>query len=206
MTNEARPQVAFLERRVHAPTTGVFVIIVTLVFAFAVVQPFSQAWLFDHLALHPVVQPAAGQLHQFVTYAVLHLSFGHWLVNILGLLILGALVEARLPHRTFIGFLIVSAFFAGLAHVLVFPLSDVGLLGASGIVAALIGFLLSSALPSRFLRYVVRFFGILALITMGIAIVTGNQPPVQGGDVGHVAHVAGLAFGIIAGGVVRVRS
>lgn len=197
MTDAAPPSVPLLDHQVHAPITGLFVITVTLVFAFAAMQPLSQVWLFEHMALHPVRQPGGGQLHQFLSYAVLHLFFVHWLTNTAALMIIGVLVEARMTRASFGVFLAGAAMFAGLAHALGYPQSDIGLLGSSGIIAALVGGQLSLTVPRGVLRYALWLFGILALMALGIAIVTGNQPPVQAGDAGHTAHVAGLAFGIV---------
>lgn len=205
MTSSKAP-IGLLDRRVRAPATGFLVMAITILFVLGAVVPPAPGWIFEHLALYPDQQPQPAALHQLVTYALVQFDIGHWVVNMLGLLILGMLVEPRIGAGRFVLFLIAAAALAGMGHVVVYPQSTIGLMGASGVVAALLGLVLSITLPSRLLRYLIRVFAVLAVIALIIAAITGNQPLPQPGDAGDVAHVVGLAVGIIWGGLVDVRT
>ena len=189
-------------KRGKAPVTGVIVLGLILIYLASVngILAQSEAYI-GTLALVPATAMDITELYRFLTYAVMHSSLDHALTNAALFLGFGFLVEACFPRRQYLLFLASAAICAGLAHVLVYPASVLPLMGASGVIAALLGLLMALRLPGRILPAITYLFCAVTAVALIYAALTGNQPLPSLGQTSHVAHMAGLAFGIAWGGV-----
>ena len=149
--------------------------------------------LFPPLILH-------GWLWQFVTYMFVHdpNSMSHIFFNMLALFIFGGQVERYMGSREFLLYYLLTGILAGVFSFAVYAFTGswrVLLMGASGAV-----FAVQLAYAVLFPRSVIYIWGILPLkapvMVLGFTVlglvlmVTG-----LGGNVAHVTHLAGFAFG-----------
>ena len=191
-------------KRGKAPITGVIVLGLMLIYLACVNGILAQSEDYiGNLALIPATAMDITELYRFLTYALMHSRLDHALTNAILFLGFGFLVEACFPRRHYLVFLAGGAICAGLAHVLVYSASDLPLMGASGAIAALLGLLMALRLPGRILPAITYVFGAVTALALIYAALTGNQPLPSLGQTSHVAHMAGLAFGIAWGGIVN---
>lgn len=156
-----------------------------------------------------------------VTSFFLHGSALHLFGNLLFLVVFGNDVEARLGHLRFVLFAVAGGSVATGAHVLLQPSSSIPLVGASGVIAAILGAYLLCFPRSRILTLVpfpmylvtwlipglrtVRFLFVAALVTMPAWLVLSGWFVLQVAEaraptddvVAYEAHVAGFAAGIV---------
>tara|TARA_R110002126_G_scaffold278004_1_gene424152 strand:- start:67163 stop:67936 length:774 start_codon:yes stop_codon:yes gene_type:complete len=149
-----------------------------------------------------------------LTYSFLHGGFGHLVVNSIWLMAFGAVVARRIGTGRFLVFWLISSISAAALYGLFNQGSNVPMIGASGVVSALMGAAARFAFPKngRFNRfhahllprlglgetfanrtvviYVVMWFGINALAAFGFA---AGAP--QDAQVAWEAHIGGFLFG-----------
>ncbi|MEM6463618.1 MAG: rhomboid family intramembrane serine protease [Pseudomonadota bacterium] len=149
-----------------------------------------------------------------VSYSFLHGGFAHLIVNSIWLMAFGAIVARRIGTAKLLVFWVVSAIVAAAVYWTVNQQSNVPMIGASGVVSALMGAAARFAFPldGRFDRlnahllplqslreamtnrtvviYVAIWFGINALAAVGFA---AGAP--QGAQIAWEAHVGGFLFG-----------
>lgn len=153
-------------------------------------------------------QPITQNPWTVVTSVYAHANAGHLFSNAVALVLFGFPVAAATTRLRFHAFFLTTGALAGLSQILLtdlfaaLPLADItasaGVLGASGAVFALLGYLLASnrlvaglgviADVPRWVTYFV-FFVVAALLT----IVTASP------GVALVAHFTGLLLGLVAG-------
>ena len=154
------------------------------------------AWLF---ALAPPLSAAPWTL---VTSVYAHASVGHLLANALALLLVGPLVERRTSRIRFHAFVVTTGALAGVAQVtlgsLLGPPSAV--LGLSGAVFALGGYLLAGNVVSATLFDRLRLSGRAQLLLFGLAAVVLTATTAAPG-VALIAHATGAFCGLVAGRV-----
>lgn len=130
---------------------------------------------------------------RFLTAALIHASLAHFLYNMLAMFAFALPLEGRIGSKHFLTFFILSAIIVNLIVVNYYPSS----LGASGAIFAVIGFL---AILSPFSLVIMPGFLpmplILAAFVWAIFSFLGIFVPSQ---IGHLAHLIGLAFGIFYG-------
>lgn len=151
-------------------------------------------------AMNPVLVLQHGFVWQFVTYMFIHdpRSLGHLLFNMFALFIFGRQVEQQMGSREFLLYYLLTGMLAGVFSFLVYIFTGevwVRLMGASGAI-----FALQLAFASFFPRAVIYIWGILPLRApimvlsfTGLGVffmLTG-----RGGNVAHITHLAGFAFG-----------
>lgn len=146
-----------------------------------------------------------------------HAGFNHFLINAIVLFFFGPSVEQIIGTKRFLKLFLIAGIAAGLTQVIVFayllpaifpanPLfgGPVGVVGASGGIMGLFGMLAVLAPTMR----VLLFFVVpvpMWLITVGYALldtygaIIAILEPAAGGNVAHLAHLAGLAFGLAFG-------
>jgi len=145
--------------------------------------------------------PAAvmsGWVWSFVTYMFIHGDFGHVFFNMFGLFIFGLHVERQMGSKEFLLYYIVTGALAGVFSFAVYYLTGdylVPLIGASGALYAV-----QLAYAVYFPTSVIYIWGILPLRAPVMVLVftvlslffvlTGS-----GGNVAHLTHLAGFAFG-----------
>ncbi len=168
-------------------------------------------YIFTH-ALIPVQFIEKGfaldQIARLTTSMFLHGGWFHVLGNMLYLWIFGDNVEDRLGHFRYLIFYLLTGYVATLSHVLLYPLSDVPLIGASGAVAGILGAYLILYPRARVLTLVfifvfiqivsipaVVFLGIWFLLQLLSGIAGLSVQSVQG--VAFWAHVGGFVAGML---------
>ena len=142
----------------------------------------------------------------FVTYAALHGSWMHLLVNAVMLAAAGKPVANRFGARRFLVFAAAAAAAGAAAHLAVEPGSPVPMIGASGVVFGVLGAVLRfgfvpawmpvpPALTALSLPRVRGF--ILALVVMTVILVVVGTAPFDGDDgtVAWGAHLGGFLLG-----------
>ena len=129
-----------------------------------------------------------------------HASAGHLLANAIALLVVGLLVARRTSRLRFHSFFLVTGALSGVATVLVGAVlgGTTAVLGASGAILALVGYLLAGNLATESLlgRVSLSRRGwavVVVALAVAVAIVTG------GPGVALTAHVAGFLLGLGAG-------
>ena len=151
-----------------------------------------------------------------VTSVYAHGSVSHLVANAVALVLVGLLIERETTPFRFHVFFLVTGALAGLAEVwfaaIAGPMipgivSQVNVLGASGAIFALLGYLLTS---NRLTDRVVGSFevspriqlALFALVAAAITVATASQ------QVALIAHFTGLLLGLLAGRlhVLRRRS
>ena len=123
------------------------------------------------------------------THVLGHVDWSHYINNMLIILVLGPLLEEKYGSRKIIMIILATAFFSGIANVILFP--NTRLLGASGIVFAFI--LLSSitsfeqgSIPLTFLLVAVVYIGGQILDAVFIKNNISNSTHIIGGIVGTI--------------------
>jgi membrane associated rhomboid family serine protease len=147
--------------------------------------------------------PSAGPVRWVTgaaTYGLLHGSFMHLVGNLLGIVILGPLIERRHGIGALLVVLLVGAFAGAAAHTAVQLLTggDTALIGASASAAALIGWSLRQLKDRRgfgHLDQAVQLYGMLFILFNLIGIVAFRDSPI-----GYAAHVGGFVAGWVYGG------
>lgn len=77
--------------------------------------------------------------YTFITSTFLHADIFHLLGNMLFLWIVGDNVEDKFGHLMFLFVYLISGIVAGVAHTIMFPISNIPCIGASGAVAGILG-------------------------------------------------------------------
>lgn len=123
------------------------------------------------------------------THVLGHVDWSHYINNMLIILVLGPLLEEKYGSRKIIMIILATAFFSGIANMILFP--NTRLLGASGIVFAFI--LLSSitsfeqgSIPLTFLLVAVVYIGGQILDAVFIKNNISNSTHIIGGIVGTI--------------------
>ena len=138
------------------------------------------------------------ELWRFLTSMFLHGSLAHLLSNLFALLFFGIILEKKIGSNKFLGIYLISGILANLIAVNFYPES----LGASGAIMGIIGTLAIIA-PGM----AVWAFGMLlpmaiaAIIRIAIDFIGVFIPD----NIGHIAHLSGILFGIIFGIILRAN-
>jgi membrane associated rhomboid family serine protease len=151
-------------------------------------------------SLFVLAPPLAENPWTLVTSVYAHAGVGHLLANAVALLVPGLILERSTTPLRFHAFFVVSGVVAGVAEVTLGGLfgTPSGVLGASGAVFAVIGYLLTSnrltdaavSGVSLSARTQLVLFGALAVL---VTVATGSP------GVALVAHFTGLFVGLLAG-------
>ncbi len=135
-----------------------------------------------------------------LTYGLVHGSFMHLVGNLLGVVILGPLVERRHGPRSLLLLLLTGSLAGALAHAAVQLAvgGGAGLIGASAAAAALIGWSLRQMRDGRgfgHLDQAVGLYGLLFILFNAVGILVFQDSPIA-----YAAHVGGFAAGWLLGG------
>lgn len=135
-----------------------------------------------------------------VTSVYAHASLDHLLANAVGLAIVGFALERFTSRVRFHAYVLVSGAVAGLVELLVSGLvgGSVAVLGASGAVLALYGYVLAGnpltgGVLDRLDLGRRAKLGLVAAIALVVTLLTA------GSNVALVAHATGLVFGLVSG-------
>jgi membrane associated rhomboid family serine protease len=181
----------------------------------------SAAFLFELSLPEPVLErfltvygivPARFSLLAVGTSMFLHGGWLHFLGNMLYLWIFGDNVEDRLGHGRFLLFYLICGAAAGMAHVWMYPASQLPTIGASGAIAGVMGAYFVLFPHSRVLALVPLFvfwqvIEVPAIFFLGLWFVMqffsgvgslAADAGVESGGVAFWAHVAGFVVGLAA--------
>ena len=135
-----------------------------------------------------------------LTYGLVHASLMHLVGNLLGVVILGPLIERRQGSGPFLLLLLAGSFAGALAHSAAQLATEgmSGLIGASAAAAALIGWALRQIRDHRgfgHLDQAVLIYGFLFILFNAIGILVFRDSPIA-----YAAHAGGFAAGWLLGG------
>ncbi len=138
-----------------------------------------------------------GHIYQVVTYMFLHGGFMHILFNMFALWMFGSPLEMTWGSKRFLKFYFICGIGAGVLNVIITPMSQIPIVGASG---AIYGLLLAFGMlyPNQVI-YLYMLFPIKAkyfvMIIGGIELFVGLTNSHSG--VAHFAHLGGMLFGLL---------
>ncbi|PIN93186.1 DUF1751 domain-containing protein [Candidatus Pacearchaeota archaeon CG10_big_fil_rev_8_21_14_0_10_31_9] len=169
-----------------------FWIAIILVATFAL-QSFVNGFT-DALILN---ESSFSQPWRFITSMFLHGSLSHLLANLFALLLFGFILERTIGSERFLAVYLISGILANLIAVNFYSTS----LGASGAIMGIIGAL-------AILRPLMGVWVFGMILPMSIAAVIYIIIDAIGvfipSNIGHIAHLSGIAFGIIFGTILRI--
>jgi membrane associated rhomboid family serine protease len=150
------------------------------------------------LPMRPLLIIQEGWIWTFVTYMFMHGGMTHILFNMFGLFIFGVHVERQMGSKEFLLYYFVTGTLAGVASFVMYCLTgslNVALIGASGAL-----FAVELAYAVFFPTSIIYIWGLIPLrapvMVLGftglelIFSLTGGR-----GNVAHLTHLAGFAFG-----------
>ena len=192
-------------------SSPIFDLLVVFALVFVVQQFTALLGLGVMAGLFVLAPPLTTNPWTVVTSVYAHGGVGHLLSNSLALVVFGWPVARATTRLRFHAFCLVTGVIAGVSQILLTnaaasaPLISVagtqGVLGASGAVFALLGYLIASNRLSSSLRSVVdipRWLVIIIVIGLATAVTLATAAP----GVALLAHFTGFLLGLLAG---RVR-
>ena len=132
------------------------------------------------------------QVWRFVTAIFAHGSLSHLLYNLFALALFGSILETLIGIRKFLLIFFVTGIIANIAAVLIYPSS----LGASGAIFGIIGTLVVLRPGMAVFAFGLPMPLVIASVFWVVGDIIGLFVP---SNVGNVAHLAGLAAGLLAG-------
>ena len=137
-----------------------------------------------------------------VTSVYSHAGMGHLIGNLMWLIITGLLIERITTRIRFHTFFILTGVLAGVSQILVAPITgSAGVLGASGAIFALAGYIITgNALSASLLdslRRVVDNPNVIYIVLGAVAVVLAFV--MSGPNSAFTAHLIGLFLGLVAG-------
>jgi membrane associated rhomboid family serine protease len=167
-------------------------------------QLVRQTSAYDLFAFEHGYRPAAPHAADLLSCMFLHGGLMHLFGNMLFLWIYGDNVERRVGALPYLFWYLLTGVVATLTHALVFPSSEMPLVGASGAISGMLGFYFVF-FPRNVVRvlfflppFLMNVFEIPARIVLGVYLVIDNLLPfllAGEGGVAHGAHLGGFLAG-----------
>ena len=166
----------------------------------------QQTSAYDLLTFRHGYRPAAPEPLDLLTCMFLHGGFMHLFGNMLFLWIYGDNVERRLGPLAYLAWYLVTGAAGTLLHALVFPGSQLPLVGASGAISGVLGFYFvwfprNTVRVLAFLPpFLMNVFEVPARIVLGLYLMADNLLPfllAGEGGVAHGAHIGGFVAGAL---------
>jgi len=172
---------------------------VLLVAYLGALVPQLRLLVFTWLPFDPYAEPLRW-LQGALTYGLVHGSFLHLVGNLLGVVILGPLIERRHGAAAFLLLVLAGSLAGAAAHAAAQHLTGggAGLIGASASAAALIGWSLRQIRDRRgfgHLDQAVGIYGLLFILFNAVGILV-----FQDGPTAYAAHAGGFVAGWLMGG------
>jgi membrane associated rhomboid family serine protease len=170
-------------------------------FAVIPTELIRQGYLGEAVAQSPSPAVAIPERLTLITYMFLHGNILHLLGNMLFLWVFGDNVEDAMGHLRFFLFYMLCGIFAGLAHAVMRPASDVPMIGASGAVAGVIAAYLM--LHPNVRVWILALFRIPLRVSAGFALMVWIGLQIisvifdEGGSTAWWAHIGGLVAGAV---------
>lgn len=154
------------------------------------------SYVLDQLVLYPTLSNVLYKPWQVVTYAFLHGSFGHILINMFILWMFGVQIENRWGARRFAIFYFVCVVGAAFTHVF-FVSQPIPTLGASGgVYGVLLAFGMMFPNQPIYLYFLFPIKAKWLVIGIGVIELWSGVSGAQTG-VAHFAHLGGMVFGFL---------
>ncbi len=169
-----------------------FLLIITTFFGFFIYN--YNTSIYENHLVNSIENFQSGRFHSLVTSIFIHGSIYHMISNILALIFFGRMVERRLKSK-FILIFFLSGIFSNLLRIFITS-SDVGSIGASGAIAALIPIAVISNPMS------ITFFFPMPITTMGFAIlwvINEFAALSLSNNIANDVHIFGFSLGFIFG-------
>lgn len=173
--------------------TGIILLLCVIVFFISLIAP---DFVYANLALNPAY--LMQKPWTIVTHMFVHAGFDHIFWNMLFLFFFGTELERRVGEGKFLGIYLLSGIVAAVGQMLVSPDT---LVGASGALFGVLGCLAIIAPEIRVLLFFVIPMSIRWSVVLFAAIdflMSGT-----GDNIAHVAHLSGLALGLIIGYIMK---
>ncbi|SIS12572.1 rhomboid family intramembrane serine protease [Natronorubrum thiooxidans] len=190
------------------PTSPIYELLVVFAVVFVLQQFTALLGLGVMAGLFVLAPPLTTNPWTIVTSVYAHGGVGHLLSNSLALIVFGWPVARATTRLRFHAFFLVTGAIAGISQILLtnaaasVPLVGVagtsGVLGASGAVFALLGYLVASNRLSSGLRSVVdvpRWLVVVIVVGLATAVTLATAAP----GVALLAHFTGFLLGLLAG-------
>ncbi|MFB3764681.1 MAG: rhomboid family intramembrane serine protease [Methanotrichaceae archaeon] len=175
--------------------SGIILLLCVIVFFIRLLAP---VFVYTDLALNPAY--VMQKPWTIITHMFVHASFDHLFWNMLFLFFFGTELERRVGDGKFLGIYLLSGIVAATGQMLV---SGSTLVGASGALYGVLGCLAVIAPEIR----VLLFFVIPVTIRWAVVLFAAVDFLFSGtGDnIAHVAHLSGLALGLVIGYIMKRR-
>jgi membrane associated rhomboid family serine protease len=216
MDSNGEPQVSRPPEPVFSAPAPVMVLLAVMLIVHLLriaLPPETDSALVNYFVLQPSVLFGAPfdplrVAAQLLGHMFLHAGLAHLIINSLWLLAFGAPVARRIGAARFYLFFLLGGLAGAAAHLAVHLQDDIGVLGASGAIAALMGgafrFALSPPLPFGLPRpllpllhpRIVMFSAIWVAVNVIIGLVGAGFMDVEAG-IAWEAHLGGYFFGLI---------
>ncbi len=187
--------------RVRLPGQGFYaygiIVLCIIIFILQSVMPggFAPNGLTDQLSLN--ASSLLWKPWTLITYMFLHANIMHIFFNMLMLFFFGPLLERQIGSGRFLGLYLGSGVLAGLAQVFLF---GGNVLGASAAIFGVMGALAMLMPDLRIYLYFVPMKIIYAVILFAVLDIVLIP---SGDQVAHIAHLAGLAAGLVYGYMIK---
>jgi len=171
----------------------------TIWIALAIILVFVlQTFISGFTDLFILNEKAYPEIWRFVTSIFLHGSAKHLLSNLFALIFFGLILEKTVGSNKFLGIYLVSGILANIVAINFYPSS----LGASGAIMGIIGAL-------TILRPTMQVWAFGMIVPMFVATIIWVVIDAIGvfipSNIGHIAHLSGIAFGGIIALFLRSR-
>lgn len=143
-----------------------------------------------------------------ITSMFMHGGWMHIIGNMIFLWAFGPQIEDAMGHLRYLVFYFAGGLVAMIAQVVVHPLSDVPILGASGAIAAIMGAFIVTYPRDRIRSLLIIFIFIRVTFIPAAVLIgfwfliqlfdLGSVAGVQTGGVAYLAHVCGFIFGVVS--------
>jgi len=164
--------------------------IIIMVFLLQYIPGFTELFLLTPSAFF--------QPWRFITSIFLHASLSHLILNLFSLALFGFILEKIIGSRKFITIFFISGIFANIIAVNFYSAS----LGASGAIFGIIGALtIIKPLMMVWAFSVPLPLFIVAILYIVINLIQTFVPS----DIGTIAHLSGIAIGLIAGLLIKIK-
>ncbi|MHC1632021.1 MAG: rhomboid family intramembrane serine protease [Methanotrichaceae archaeon] len=158
------------------------------------------SFIYNYLALKPALVTA--QPWTLITHMFLHASLFHLFVNMIFLFFFGTELERRVGEGLFLLIFIFSGIVGAIGQIAVDPASYIPMVGASGALYGVMGCLVIIAPEIKVIIFPIPIpLSILAAVTLFVfmdLVMMGS-----GDSIAHMAHLAGLAAGLVFGGLLK---
>ena len=141
-------------------------------------------------------QQSWSQLWRFFTALFAHGSLSHLLYNILALALFGSILESIIGERRLLVIFLFTGMAANVVSIFVYPSS----LGASGAIFGIIGTLVMLRPGMSVFAFGLPMPMFIAAILWAVGDIIGLFIP---SNIANMAHLVGLAFGLVLGAILR---